>query len=653
MSRYSILFGLIISIMAIHIGYSQYWLQSGVNAQQNLTYNQGASADIQLNYNQNISYGSFGFWIGETLSNDAFLQLGYILENQSGNYSYGSCESCVIYLNKDQPAWFWEYFRHQSSPNSTFHGGIGISGLGKNGSFDNFSFYYMNNQWEFFLNGNKIGNVSLGTNNSGNNVPFVAAEDAGTYTNTTYMSPVRFKDVRVFKNGKWMLLQSGYSYIGYGSGSLTSLKNDYGISEVNNTPNYFEVGSGLPDLPNNTELWSGDYNIDINSSYGINGSQEYSLYSTVNISEPKIVNISPSSRAVFEEWIGSGYGSYTGSSNSSSITIYGNITETAIWKIEYRLNVSSEFGTASGSGWYTKGEVAVLSLNKYVEYQSSTHRFVFAGWSNNNSNINESFVVYGPENISAIWNNEYLVNGSSEYGKISGLGWYINGSKADISLNFSPIYINSKEIIGFYSWSNGDNSTNTSFIVNKSIYLYTRFKTEFLENVSFENLNGSYIIPSSFLVNGKFYYKKSVFLPEGQDTFNRIMVLGYNISENKTYNISSPEDITIKVPMYNVFLYTRNFFRLPVNASVNLRFENGSVERVYSGRNGTVRLNDVYGNITGSATFGIEVRYFSSSGINPIYLYFAPKDYLIYIFIIVVVVIAVSYILAREYHSRR
>ncbi len=655
MSRYSILIALVIFFMAMHIGYSQYWFQSGVTAQQNTSYNQGTSAEIQVNYNQNVSVGSFGFWAGETLSNNAFVQVGYIIENASGNYSYREgCSSCVIYLEKDQPAWFWEYFRQESNPNSTFYGGIGTSGLGENGSFDNFSLEYMNNEWGFFLNGNQIGNVSLGTNNSGDNVPFIAAEDAGTDTNTTYMIPVRFRDVRVFKNGSWTLLQNGYSYVGYGSGSLTYLKNDYGISEINNIANYFEVGSGLPDVQNGTGLWSGSYNLDINSSYGINSDQQYSLYSSVNISEPYAVNISPSSRAVFEGWIGRGYGSYTGSSNSSSVIVYGNITETAVWKVEYRINVTSEFGISYGSGWYSKGEVAKISLNKSIEYESSTHRFVFDGWSNNNTNLTENLVVNSPMNISALWSNEYLVNGSSEYGRISGLGWYINGSDANISLNFSPKYIDNDERIQFYSWSNGDNSTSIKFLVNRSSYFSADFNTAFLENVSFKNINGSYITPTSFSVNGRNYYSNDVFLPEGRDSFGQVMVLGYVIEENRTYNISSPGNIVLGIPMYNVFVHTKSLFDLPVNASVKIRFSNGSVENRYSGNNGTLRLDNVlYGNVTGSAVFGIQVRYFSSSGKSMIYVYFAPKNYLIYLFMIILGVIIASYIFAREYHSRR
>ncbi len=334
--------------------------------------------------------------------------------------------------------------------------------------------------------------------------------------------------------------------------------------------------------------------------------------------------------------------------------VYGNITETAVWKVEYRINVTSEFGISYGSGWYSKGEVAKISLNKSIEYESSTHRFVFDGWSNNNTNLTENLVVNSPMNISALWSNEYLVNGSSEYGRISGLGWYINGSDANISLNFSPKYIDNDERIQFYSWSNGDNSTSIRFLVNGSSYFSADFNTAFLENVSFKNINGSYITPTSFSVNGRNYYSNDVFLPEGRDSFGQVMVLGYVIEENRTYNISSPGNIVLGIPMYNVFIHTKSLFDLPVNASVKIRFSNGSVENRYSGNNGTLRLDNVlYGNVTGSAVFGIQVRYFSSSGKSMIYVYFAPKNYLIYLFMIILGVIIASYIFAREYHSRR
>ena len=64
---------ILIFYFAANIASAQYWFQTGVRGSDNASFNSGASVLIQTVKPQNISYGSFGYWIGENLNNGAFL----------------------------------------------------------------------------------------------------------------------------------------------------------------------------------------------------------------------------------------------------------------------------------------------------------------------------------------------------------------------------------------------------------------------------------------------------------------------------------------------------------------------------------------------------------------------------------------------------
>ncbi|MFI5412670.1 MAG: hypothetical protein ACHQX1_02155, partial [Candidatus Micrarchaeales archaeon] len=63
---------------------AQYWFQSGVQGDYRTSYNNGGSVAIQTIAPQQAVYGSLAYWIGETLSNGAFIQIGYQIPNESG-----------------------------------------------------------------------------------------------------------------------------------------------------------------------------------------------------------------------------------------------------------------------------------------------------------------------------------------------------------------------------------------------------------------------------------------------------------------------------------------------------------------------------------------------------------------------------------------
>ncbi len=655
MLRYSLfVFAIAVAVLPA-LSFGQYWFQTGAIGSQNTSYNSGASVSIQTIYNQNISSGSFGFWVGETLSNGAFLQVGYSVENQSGYYStnctVGGC-SDRIYIAAGQPVWFWEYFP-QNGNSSAFYGSFGKSGMGDNGTFNNYSFISSGNVWTFYMNGVALGQVDLGSKDSGYNVPFVAAEDAGTDTNTTYMIPVSFKNFRIYKYGGWVGVPGGQVDVGYGRGSETALKNNYGIEEDGNKVNYFMVGSGLPIPRNGTVLWSSGYSLSIDSAYGNNGTTNYTGLSSVQISEPAEINVSKSERILFDGWVGTGTGSYTGNSPSTYVRMYDNVAERAVWTVQYKVDAESEFGNVSGSGWYDYGSLASMSVSRNVSYENSGERYVLSSWSNNMTGNTIRFIVTGPENLTAVWEKEYLVNASTEYGSISGSGWYPYMANATLSLNFSPIQTGSGVRIGFYSWSNGADKMNYSFAVDNSVYLSTVFRNQYMSNVSVKNANGDSVNFSYVVINGFETFGNQEWLFGGVNRATGIGFDGYNLKINETFNVSGPSAVSISAPLYSVTIYTDNLFGIPLNASVYITFMNGTAQHLYTGSGGTISLKNVAdGYVKGTVEFDGNAESFSRVGGGGIRVRFMSAEVLLLSFIFAVLMGLVGFLIARRHHKR-
>lgn len=655
MLKYSIPFMIILIFLIPNLAYSQYWFQTGAIGSQNTSFNNGVGISIETVYNQSINQGSYGFWVGETVLNNAFIQVGYLIENQTGYYPT-SCTttrcSSKVYVQKGQPVWFWEYFLPHGNETS-FYGSIGTEGMANNGKFNNYSFKSSGNIWNVYMNGRSIGSVDLGVDSSGPNKPFAAAEDAGTNTNTTFMIPVKFRNFTIYKYNRWIQIPSAYTTIGYGKGSKSFLKNNYGIKEMGNLVNYFQIGSELPQPKNGTKLWSSGYTLKISSAYGNNGTLNYTSLSVAHIYEPIIINISDSERAVFKGWIGTGAGSYTGNSTNVSIHMYGNIKERAIWVLQDRINVYSNHLNVTGSGWYDYGSIAHISVDKDMLYINNNERYAFYNWSNNFSQPSATFIVTGPENITANWKIEYLINASSIYGNVIGGGWYDYGSNATISLNLTQKNNNPSKRIAFFSWNNGINSTIYNFKVNRPISIVAKFKPEYLQHITIKNMNGTVINFSYVMINNRKFYNKHIYLFEGKNNFSYVNIKGYNLSVNKTFDVSSSKNLIFTVQLYDVVIKTDDLFGIPINVSVNINFINGTSKQLFSGADGKISLHNVaYGFVNGVASFNNKTKYFNSKSSRNITVNFISNNVLIYAFIFALVIAVIGFLIARRYHKK-
>ncbi len=612
------------------LSFGQYWFQSGAYGGTAAAYNNGASAYIQTVDNQSILYGSYGFWIGETLSNGAFIQIGYEVPNATGDYNeYCTPSGCngTVYLIAGEPTWFWEYFPVSYTGNN-FYGAIGPNGsIGTNGTFNRYSFIADGNVWKFYLNNQSVGSINVGSVNSGRNTTAAYAELAGAENNTAFMNPVMFKNISYYKNGVMTLLNSAFAYIGYGKGSKTGLPNPYGVKEISNYANFFVVGSGIPEVQNGTSLWNSLYSLSVNSAYGNTiGTGYYSTFTPAAFSAPEFIYVEPGVREVFSGWAGSGPGSYTGQQNSHSVDMYGNITETAIWKTQYYLNVTSLYGNATGGGWYSPNSTVYVSLNDKIVNISKGVREYFTGWSNGMESLALNITLDKPTNISANWQRQYYLSLKSPYGTAYGSGWYAAGSSTNI--NLSQIYFNqtNDSRLAFYSWSGVYNTSNAIVVIDSPLNLTANFMRQYL--VGFNPTNSA-----GMPVNGVGFFVDNSSIGDSTMLFGNVTYLlsaasykGVNFLLNKSIRVTGPASFSVSLPIYDINLTAKSLLNRPLNATVLVSFQNGTVTRLYLGRNGSIMIPDVpFGYAAGYAQYGpITESFTARDGKNVSMLFITP-----------------------------
>ena len=146
--------------------------------------------------------------------------------------------------------------------------------------------------------------------------------------------------------------------------------------------------------------------------------------------------IAPAASAVNERylwagWTGTGPGNYTGTGAvpGVSIVMFGPITETAAWDLQYQVTMATNFGTTlpiAGNSWFDAGSNITLTATAPVA--GPDERYVFNGWNGtgigaysgmDNPAIN-AVAVGGPITETASWNLQRLpgapVNLSAQIG---------------------------------------------------------------------------------------------------------------------------------------------------------------------------------------------------------------------------------------------
>lgn len=208
-----------------------------------------------------------------------------------------------------------------------------------------------------------------------------------------------------------------------------------------------------------TMVWApSEYYVRVQSAYGTpHGSGWYAIGSQATVWVDTAVVSGPGRRLHFLSWVGQGSGSYTGNLNPATVQVNGPITETVQWRVEYFLDIQSEFGNPIGEGWYLEGQTVTIRCDTLVSVQTGK-RARFLEWIGTGSgsytgNLPQTTVIMnGPLTETVRWKTQYLLVVVSEYGAPSGTGWYDEGSRVSFSVD-SVVQVDSQTRYRFVGWS--------------------------------------------------------------------------------------------------------------------------------------------------------------------------------------------------------
>jgi hypothetical protein len=231
---------------------------------------------------------------------------------------------------------------------------------------------------------------------------------------------------------------------------------------------------------------------------------------------------------------------------------------------------------------------------------------VFAGWSDGMQTNSTTVVMNAPKNMTVLWSTQYFVNVTSRYANTTGTGWYNRNSTANVSLNESSVKTGNESRLAFLEWSNDNANTSMQIVVDRPMALNAQFAQQYLVRLVVEDAYGT-------AINGVAYYNissrrtsnSSVFVFSGK-RYNVEYIYYKNtvITTDYALDVSSPETVSIKAPVYDVVVSARSMFGTPVNATVNATFKNGTVVLLNTGTDGVLMLHDVpYGYVMGDAKY--------------------------------------------------
>jgi uncharacterized repeat protein (TIGR02543 family) len=235
---------------------------------------------------------------------------------------------------------------------------------------------------------------------------------------------------------------------------------DVSADNYQRTPSNVVIG-GSQQVANPTDSWnyyiddvavSGSYigpvqyQLTMSTNYGtvIPPSGLYNESQTVTINAPQ-PTAAQGERYIWQGWVGSGVGSYTGTANPASVKMNSTITETASWEHQYYLTVSSAYGSVSGGGWYDAGSSAYAAVSPTTVAGTTGTQYIFTGWSGDASGTtspSNAIIMNGPKTATANWQTQYYLTFAQ-----SGVGSDFSGTVMTVN---STVYNNT----GFAAWAN-------------------------------------------------------------------------------------------------------------------------------------------------------------------------------------------------------
>jgi len=175
----------------------------------------------------------------------------------------------------------------------------------------------------------------------------------------------------------------------------------------------------------------------------------------LNVSEPQAGP--PGVRYLFDYW-------NDGAPNPRFVMVGGPVTHEVTFRPQYRLEVESSYGSATGAGWYNASEAAAFSVPATIPSGFGT-RLAFAGWSGDSTagTPGATIIMDGPKRVTATWRTEHLLTIVSTYGNPVGAGWHAEGS--EVSVQIEETVVVDGTTYRFVGWTGDATGTNATIAV--------------------------------------------------------------------------------------------------------------------------------------------------------------------------------------------
>ena len=225
---------------------------------------------------------------------------------------------------------------------------------------------------------------------------------------------------------------------------------------------------------------------------------------TISASSP---TESAGERFTWLNWTGTGSSSYSGANNTVVVTMNSSVTESAFWKNEYKLTLSSNSGTTTpsvGEHWYEAGTPVTITASPPPPSEET--RTTWAGWTGSGANSYNGTInpivltMNGPVTENASWNIEYKLTISTNLGTTQppfGEHWFAAGTlvsveTASLSLQTAVQYV-CLGWIGTGSVPAAGTASNLEFSINSPSTISWTWKTMYYLTVTstYGSINGA------------------------------------------------------------------------------------------------------------------------------------------------------------------
>jgi uncharacterized repeat protein (TIGR02543 family) len=206
-------------------------------------------------------------------------------------------------------------------------------------------------------------------------------------------------------------------------------------------------------------------------------------------------------------WTGSGSSSYSGTNNNVTITMNGPVNQTAFWKHEYKLTLSSNSGITTpslGENWREAGTSVTITASPPPN--TTDTRFSWIGWTGSGANSytgsNNPIIVImnGPVTENALWNIKYRLNIATNLGTTqpqAGENWFDAGTSVNVQASPPPAQTGVQYVLSGWTGTGSIPPTGTSstlgFTITSPSSVTWTWRTQYYLTVTsaYGNTNGA------------------------------------------------------------------------------------------------------------------------------------------------------------------